>query len=91
MQFQIIVDGTHKAEVNINPDGKGAFTGTVISAEYGTGAITNGVQTGDSLSGNVSLSGYNADFSANISGSTITGALKYGWFIHKSFSGVQSA
>lgn len=91
MKFEIIVDGSHKAEVNIDADGEGRFTGTVISAEFGTAAINHGVQSGDVLSGHVTLKGYDADFSANISGSTITGLLKYGWFIHKPFSGVQSA
>ena len=89
MKFDITVDGGHKAEVNIELDQQGTFSGSVISTEYGTGQITNGRPVGAALVGNVSLGGYNADFSAQIAGSNISGRLKYGWFFDKSFAGAQ--
>ena len=89
-KFNVTVDGGHKAEVSIEVSGD-SFSGTVTSPDYGTGAITNGKVEGEVLSGNVSLEGYVADFSASISGASISGNLKYGWFFNKSFSGTESA
>lgn len=91
MKFNITVDGGHKAEIDITMDGKGGFGGTVTSPDYGTGAISNGVQTGESLKGNVTLDGYDADFAATLAGSAITGTLSYGWFFNKSFTGAEVA
>lgn len=92
MKFDITVDGGHKAEITIQQDGKGGFTGTVVSPDYGTGAITNGQQSGNDLKGNVTLDGHNANFQATIlpsgDGGTISGTLSYGWFFKKSFAGV---
>lgn len=90
-KFSVTVDGGHAAEVSIDVAGD-EFTGTVVSADYGTGSITNGsVAVDGSMAGNISLDGYVADFSAKVSGTTITGNLKYGWFFYKSFSGAQTA
>jgi hypothetical protein len=90
MKFDISVDGGHKAEIELQMDEKGGFIGTVSSPDYGAGAITNGVQTGSDLKGNVSLDGYDADFSATLSSSnaTIAGKLSYGWFFSKNFTGI---
>ena len=66
MKYNITVEGGHQAEVNIEMDAKGGFSGTVVSADYGTGEIANGKANGPALSGNVSLDGYDADFSATV-------------------------
>jgi hypothetical protein len=89
MKFDITVDGGHKAEIDITQDGNGGFSGTVTSPDYGTGAITNGVQTDSNLKGNVTLDGYDADFAATLAGATISGKLSYGWFFNKNFTGTQ--
>ena len=90
-KYSITVDGGHSAEVEIAIAGE-SFSGTVASADYGTGAITNGAVAADgSLSGNVSLDGYVADFAAKVEGSAISGNLKYGWFFDKAFTGAETA
>lgn len=92
MKFDITVDGGHKAEIEIQPDGKGGFTGTVTSPEYGIAPINHGVLVGSDLKGDICLKGYDADFSATLSSTsaTIAGQLSYGWFFKKSFSGVSA-
>lgn len=91
MKFVITADGGHKAEVTITEDGKGGFTGSLVSPDYGTGEIKAGVKTGQAFAGKVDLAGYEADFSATLDGSNISGRLKYGWFFNKSFTGTQAA
>lgn len=85
-KFNVVVDGSHKAEVAIDVVGA-TFTGTVVSPDYGTGVITSGKVDGAALTGIVSLDGYDANFSATITGTAISGSLKYGWFFDKPFSG----
>jgi hypothetical protein len=90
MKYSVSVDG-HAAEVSVEVSGQ-SFTGTVSSADYGEGSITNGVVAEDgTMIGNVSLEGYVADFSAKVTGPAISGTLKYGWFFSKDFSGTEAA
>ena len=90
MKYSVLVDG-HAAEVSVTITGS-TFTGTVSSADYGTGAITDGVVATDGMmTGKVSLEGYVADFSATVVGACISGNLKYGWFFSKDFSGIEVA
>ena len=67
--------GSHSAIVDITMDGKGGFAGAISNTDYGSGTITNGVQTGDELKGNVTLSGHNATFDAKMSGASISGRI----------------
>jgi hypothetical protein len=79
MNFSITVEGTHKAQVTILPDGNGAFSGRVVSPEYGTSDIREGTMVGNVLKGVVELEGVDADINAVITGQTIAGTLKV-WF-----------
>lgn len=83
--------GKHPAEVELNMDGKGGFTGTITHTEYGDGQITGGQQNGEQLTGKVVLDGHNADFKATVSGASISGAITVGWFFSQDFSGIQAA
>lgn len=85
-KFNVIVDGGHSAEVSLDVQGQ-AFTGTVVSPDYGTGHIKSGIVSGNVLKGKVDLAGYEADISATVSGDNISGHLKYGWFFNKAFTG----
>lgn len=89
MKFHVTVEGGHVADVTINPAGN-TFTGQVISADYGTGDIVEGLQDQNGLRGKVSLDGYLADFTATLSDNAISGKLSYGWFFSKKFSGIRS-
>lgn len=91
MKFDITVGGQHKAQVSVEPDGKGAFTGTIVSPEFGTGAITSGVQTGNHLAGSVTLDNHDADFEATLAADAISGKLSYGWFFSMEFTGAAVA
>lgn len=91
MKYDITVGGKHKATVTVDLDGQGAFTGLVESPDFGTGAISDGIQDGDRLKGKVNLEGYVADFTATISGPAITGSLSYGWFFNEVFTGSAAA
>lgn len=87
MKFAVIVGGKHKAEIDIQTTGK-SFAGSVSSMDFGIGHIGSGVIAPDgSLSGKVTLDGYEANFAAKIADGQITGTLKYGWFFNESFVG----
>lgn len=88
-KFNVMVDGGHSAEVSLDVQGH-AFTGTVVSQDYGTGHIKDGVVNGGHLNGKIDLAGYEADFYADISGDGIIGHLKYGWFFNTAFTGTAS-
>lgn len=91
MKYNITVDGVHKATVEIDLDARGGFAGSVVSPDFGTGAITNGVKAGDVLKGNVALDGYNANFSATLNANdAISGTISY-WFVSKGFVGTLAA
>lgn len=85
-KFKVSVEGGHEATIEISQNGS-AFVGKVTTPEYGTGEITQGKVDGHNLTGKVSLAGHTADFSATLSGSSISGRLKVGWFFNKSFTG----
>jgi hypothetical protein len=89
MKYDITVDGGETAEITIEPDGKGGFVGQIVSKDYGTGGFSDGVQDGNLLKGTVELDGYQAAFTATISGAAISGTLRKGWFFSKSFAGVE--
>lgn len=86
MKYAITVDGTHAAVADISPDGKGGFTGTIASAEFGTCQITNGKQDGDNLSGGLTMEGYNCTFKAIVSGPLISGTVG-NWLMRQPFAG----
>lgn len=90
MNFDITVGGSHKAQVTVDLDGHGAFSGSIVSPDFGTGKILEGVQNGEILKGLVSLDGYSADFSATLEGNVIAGTLSRWWF-SETFTGVQTA
>lgn len=83
--------GAHPAQVAINMDGKGGFTGTISHTEFGDGQITGGKVSGDDLTGQVVLDGHTAKFEAKVSGATITGRMTVGWFWSQDFTGIQAA
>lgn len=85
-----MVGGQHKATITIIPGDGGAFTGSIVSPDFGTGAITEGVQAGSSLQGKVSLDGYHAKFAAQLDGDKISGTLRCGWFFKEEFTGAQT-
>lgn len=90
VKFAVQVEG-HAATVELTMDGKGGFTGTITSPEFGTGAITNGKCLSDGgLEGDVALDGYDADFSATLTGNQITGSVSY-LFFSKNFIGTETA
>ena len=89
MKYNVTVDGTHQAEVDLEYDGKGGFTGTILHSDYGSGPITGGVVGADgTLTGKVALDGYAANFTAQASPKAISGTLTYGWFISYPIVGV---
>ncbi|WP_298800082.1 hypothetical protein [uncultured Devosia sp.] len=91
MKFDVSVEG-HAAQVDIAFDGKGGFTGTITSPEYGKGAITDGQDDGaGNIGGNVELMGHHARFTAHIAGNAISGTLRVAIFFSKSFTGTKVA
>lgn len=90
MKFNIAV-GSHPAQVDINMDGKGGFTGVISHTEFGDGQITEGSQSGGELTGKVSLDGHTADFHATLSGSSIKGTVRLNWLMSQSFTGTLAA
>lgn len=85
MRFAIQA-GSHVAMVEIDLDGKGGFSGQIISQDFGNGRI-GGVQTGDHLTGSVNLAGHNARFDATLLNGAIKGTLTAGWFFSQDFTG----
>lgn len=83
--------GSHAAQVDITMDGKGGFTGVISHTEFGDGQITGGKQEGESLTGNVVLDGHTADFTATISGTSISGRVSLNWLMGQDFTGIQAA
>lgn len=90
MKFDIIVGGAHKAQITVDLNGKGGFTGNIVSPEFGTGLIRDGLQVGTVLTGTVTLDGYDADFTATLDANDITGKLRMGWFFSQAFTGTQA-
>lgn len=74
MKFNITA-GSHKATVDLETDGKGHFTVSFSSEEYGDGT-GSGVITGDHYIGVVSLRGHKPNLEATIIGGAIKGTLK---------------
>lgn len=91
MKFDITVGDSHKAQVTVDLDGKGNFTGAIVSPEFGAGAISHGKQVGAALTGTVTLDGHAAQFSASLVGTAITGTLRVGWFFSEDFTGSEAA
>lgn len=85
MKFSILA-GSHHAIVDLETDGKGAFSGKIESNEFGDGSIA-GVVTGDHYTGSILLDGHRAKFEATVSNGAITGTITAGWFFSLRFSG----
>lgn len=85
MKFNILA-GDHHALVDLETDGKGGFSGTVDSLEFGTGGIGGSV-TNDHYVGSILLDGHAAKFEATVSDGAITGTIKSGWFFSLPFTG----
>ena len=84
-----MADG-HKARVTLMLDGRGGFSGDIVSADFGKGRIS-GLVTGDHLTGSVDLDGHAARFDASIAGHAIAGRLTAGWFFSQDFTGEEVA
>jgi hypothetical protein len=78
MKYAITAAG-HSATADIEMDGKGGFSLSIISADFGNGS-GGGSITGDHLTGSVNLDGHNAALDATIEGSAIAGTMDPGWF-----------
>lgn len=89
MKFNITA-GSHPAQVNLQMDGKGGFTGVISHTEFGDGQITQGRQEGEKLTGKVVLDGHTADFKATVSGSNIHGRVSLNWLMGQDFTGTQA-
>lgn len=85
MKFSVLA-GPHHALVDLDPDGKGNFSGKIESNEFGDGAI-GGVVTGDHYTGSILLDGHTAKFAADVSNGAITGTITAGWFFSLYFKG----
>ena len=90
MKIFEIVAGGHKARVTLRLDGKGGFSGDIVSDDFGEGRIS-GLVTGDHLTGSVDLDGHAARFDASIAGRAIAGRLTAGWFFSQDFQGEEAA
>ena len=86
IRFNLTVDGRYSAELSLEADAQGPFSGTVAAGQYGTAPITEGVRTGDRLSGKVELRGVHAHVDATLMGDRIVGNL-HGWFFNLPFVG----
>lgn len=87
LTYNIIVADEYKATVSLDIDANSNFTGKILSDEFGTGNITDGLLRGKQLNGIVTLEGYDASFNAVIDDPAISGSISYGWFFNKAFSG----
>lgn len=85
MKFSILA-GEHHALVDLETDGKGGFSGTIESNEFGNGSI-GGIVTGDHYTGSILLDGHTAKFSADVSNGAIKGTITAGWFFQLNFAG----
>ena len=85
MKFSVLA-GQHHALVDLETDGKGGFSGTITSKEFGIGKVS-GLQTGDHFTGSASIDGHSARFDATVSGHEIAGRLTAGWFFSQDFKG----
>lgn len=90
MKFNIKA-GSHPAQIELNMDGKGGFSGVISHTEFGDGQIMGGRQDGGELTGKVVLGGHVADFKATISGSGICGRVSLNWLMGQDFTGTLSA
>lgn len=89
MKFNVLAS-QHHALVDLETDGKGHFTGSIDSLEFGSGAI-GGVVTGDHYTGSILLDGHTAKFAADVSNGAITGTITAGWFFSLDFAGKAAA
>jgi len=85
VKFNITADG-HKALVDLETDGKGGFSGSVESYEFGTGGIGGSVH-GSHYVGSIILDGHAATFDATVYSDAISGTIKSGWFFRLDFTG----
>ena len=85
MKFNLSA-GMHKFIAEFEPNGKGNFSGSISSDEYGNGKIA-GVVTGDHYLGTATLDGHSAKFDATIADGKISGTIKAGWFFSLFFTG----
>lgn len=99
MTFDVVVGGIvagdgasggHKARVTLAMDGKGGFSGQILSDDFGAGRI-GGVASGDHLTGSAELDGHSARFDATLAGEAISGTLTAGWFFSQPFRGTVAA
>lgn len=89
MKFDILA-GSHHATVDLELDGKGKFSGTIASDDFGNGKLA-GIVTGDRLTGSVDLDGHSARLDAFLDDKIITGKISAGWFFTQRFTGTQVA
>lgn len=73
MKFAVTADG-HAASIDLEMDGKGHFSLSIDSDEFGTGS-GGGVVTGDHLTGVVKVNGHSAKLDATIVDLVIVGTL----------------
>ena len=91
MKYAITIADSYKALVDIDINGKGSFDGKITSDEYGITQIEDGkIKPDGSLTGNASLGGHDAEFSATMDGDKISGDIRVGWLIHKTFDGFKT-
>ena len=90
MKYAVSV-GSHAATIDLEVDGKGGFSGTITSDEFGTGTISDGAQIENDLSGKVSMDGHTASFEARLNGKNISGTLRVSWLFAEDFTGTQVA
>lgn len=88
MKFAITAGGKYPATILLTETSPPGFSGSIVSTEFGTGAITNGVRRGETLTGRVHLDGHDADFSATVDDDgSISGTIRVGWFWSMGFTG----
>jgi len=98
MKYAITVNGTYKAIADIelgtpNFSSDQAFNGKITTDQFGVCQIEDGkVLPGGVLQGSGSLGSHDADFSAKIDGTNISGTIKFGPFhlMSASFEGVET-
>lgn len=98
MKYAITVNGQYKAlaDIEIGPknwSGDQTFSGKITTDQFGICNITDGkVLVDGSLSGSGSLGSHDADFTARIVGSAISGTIKFGPFhmLSATFDGVET-
>lgn len=86
MKFNVTADG-HSAEVDVTFDGKGGFTGSIVSSDGHNGTLSGSGSEIGTLTGTASVDGHNGTFQASISGNAISGSVTVNVFLfHKTIS-----